>query len=147
MSLVNALEAESFVERLSPFSFDKIGTNRWNTQREWFEQLNLSAHHSAINNQDEFVVDKLMSHEKIPIVIHELLVIELFKAKVIPLLKEEMIDSFSKGSMKPYMLVSVSINVFAFNLFSHSFIMRPLLFLSWSVYSITKKLLHVLLMF
>ena len=51
------------------------------------QELNLQAHHNAINNTDEFVSDLLITIDRIPTLIHELLVIEVWKDKILPQLR------------------------------------------------------------
>lgn len=45
--------------------FDNHLVSRWMRQHEYIEQLNIQAHHSALTKHDEFVVDMLLSEEKV----------------------------------------------------------------------------------
>lgn len=47
------------------------------------------AHHSALTKHDEFVVEALVSNDKLGVLVHELLLVEVWKEKVagiVPLL-------------------------------------------------------------
>ena len=77
-------------------------------QRERIEQLNLQAHKSASSNEDEYVVEEFIVSEKLPVLVHQLIAIETWKSKVLPLIFREMAESM-KSSMKPYLIVSLII--------------------------------------
>eukprot|EP01083_Nonionella_stella_P273011 926092_1 len=99
---VSLYEAECYVQSLEPFGVDLVGSERWLRQHDMLEKLNIQAHHSAISRHDEFVVELFCSEEKIPVLIHELLVIEIWKEKVFPILKSEVSES---ASIKLYMVL------------------------------------------
>ena len=46
------------------------------------EKLNIQAHHSALSKHDEFVVDSFNTLEKVDVLVHDLLAIEMWKDKV-----------------------------------------------------------------
>jgi hypothetical protein len=46
-------------------------------QHDWIVQLNLQAHHNAAARSDEFVMEALVSHGKVDVLIHSLLVAEV----------------------------------------------------------------------
>jgi hypothetical protein len=93
-------------------------------QHEVLEKLNLQAHLNARANTDEFVVELLVSYGKacggahtpcipctaradrgaqLPILIHELLVIDVYKEKVWPLVRPK--AAALRTSLKPYFIV------------------------------------------
>ena len=82
--LLMAPEAERMVESLRTFTIDEVGSRGWMKQREALERLNVQAHHNAVNNTDEFVKEFLISHDKILVLVHELLVVEAWKERVYP---------------------------------------------------------------
>mmetsp|Transcript_11111 Transcript_11111/g.31439 ORF Transcript_11111/g.31439 Transcript_11111/m.31439 type:complete len:658 (-) Transcript_11111:1406-3379(-) len=88
--LVAAPEAERMVEKLKMFDIDEVGSSKWLEQRDWIEKLNVQAHHNAQTHSDEFVMEALVSFDKISTLVHELLVIEAWKAKVLPHLKKHL---------------------------------------------------------
>jgi hypothetical protein len=77
-----ASEAESFIENLSSFDIRDIGSPRWMIQHEQLEKLHMQAVVSASQNEDEFVKEFLISHQKVSVLIWELLAIELWKSHV-----------------------------------------------------------------
>ena len=77
-----AHEAERVVESLREFTIEDVGSPAWSSQRQSLERLNVQAHHNAVTNSDEFVKEFLVSHDKVATLVHELLVIEAWKARV-----------------------------------------------------------------
>ena len=71
---LNALEADRFVEDLSTIAFEDVGGHRWMHQHECLEKLNIQAHVNASQQRDEFVVEGLLLHEKLPVLVRELIV-------------------------------------------------------------------------
>lgn len=84
-----APEAEHLVEALSRFAVADIGSDRWLTQHGWLERLNMQAHVNAAQMRDEFVMEALVLHEKLPVLVHDLIATELWRARVLPQLREE----------------------------------------------------------
>ena len=81
---IMASEAERMIEQLKTFGIEDVGSPAWTTQREALERLNVQAHHNAVTYSDEFVKEMLISHDKVGVLVHELLVIEAWKDKVFP---------------------------------------------------------------
>ncbi|XP_072176956.1 zinc finger MYND domain-containing protein 10-like [Diadema setosum] len=77
-----AVEAEAYVQALQVYRIQDIGSANWMKQHEYLEKLNMQAVLHASSNQDEFVKEMLMTYEKIPTLIQELLAIEVWKQKV-----------------------------------------------------------------
>lgn len=86
---LSIFEAEAFIKELSFNTVADIGTEKWMQQHEWLEKLNIQAHHSALTKHDEFVVDLIVSYEKIPVLVNELLAIEAWKENVFPLIVDK----------------------------------------------------------
>jgi hypothetical protein len=80
-------EAEALVETLECLSLEEVGSAKWLRQHGRIERLNCHAHRQAKDGTDEYIVDHLTALDKIPVLIHSLLTIELWKAKVFPLIK------------------------------------------------------------
>lgn len=93
--LVTPYEAEHKIEGLANFGLEMVGSTRYMQQVRTVEELNLQAHHNAMNQTDEFVSDLLVTLDKIPTLIHELLVIEVWKMKIFPQLE----DNFATSTM------------------------------------------------
>lgn len=49
------------------------------------------AHHNAMTHSDEFVMEFLVSYDKLGALVHELLVIEAWRERVLPLLKAHLV--------------------------------------------------------
>lgn len=54
----------------------QIGCAEWLEQHEDLERLNLQAHHNVHCHSDEFVMAALVAFDKLPLLVHELLVSE-----------------------------------------------------------------------
>ena len=83
-SVLYYTEAEAFVETLRTFQIKDIGSDKWETQREHVEKLNIQAVVDATNNVEESIKELLITHEKIPVLIHELIALDLWKRNVLP---------------------------------------------------------------
>ena len=94
---------ESFVRGLQCFPLTEVGSERWSAQHDLLEKLNIQAHMDAqAGKHDEYVVEQVGQQEKVATLVHELLVIELWKEKVFPLL----LDHFSPvTAVKAYIVV------------------------------------------
>lgn len=88
-ALMNAPEAERLVEELQMFKIEKVGSRKWMAQHDVLQRLSLQAHHNVRSYSEEFVKEAFISFDKINEIVHELLVIELWKEKVYPLLGDE----------------------------------------------------------
>eukprot|EP00667_Euglena_gracilis_P026491 EG_transcript_31956 len=87
--MISALECERLVQELVPLDVDEVGTAKWKAQREVLEKLNIQAHHNIHAKKDEFVYEALHSFEKLPVVVQQLLAMEVWKERVYPLRKVE----------------------------------------------------------
>ena len=86
-TVVDPSNAERLVEGLVKFSVEEVGSSQWIQQHVDIEKLNLQAHQSAMTNSDEYVIEALLTFDKIKILIHDLLIIEAWKQHVLPLLR------------------------------------------------------------
>merc|ERR1712054_81832 len=80
-----------------------IGSLKWIEQHCTIDRLNVQAHHCVVNQTDEFVVEALMSFDKLPLLVHELVLNETWKAKALPSLKEDLEDL--RSGFKPYLIM------------------------------------------
>ena len=85
--LMTPYEAEAAIEALQARPPHDVGTRRWMQQAHAVERLNLQAHHSAASHHDEFVVEALVSHDKLPVLVLELIALECWKVKAFPSLR------------------------------------------------------------
>ena len=99
---INALEADRYVEELRALGFDEMGGHKWMAQHEFLEKLNMQAHVNASQQRDEFVLEAFVLHEKMPLLIRELIACELWKENAYPLLKDWLAEH---NSIKGYLLL------------------------------------------
>lgn len=80
------------IEQLTPLAIEDVGGPKWHAQHEWIEKLNLQAHFNAQSHSDEFVVELMVSHDKMQVLVHDLLLIEAWKQLVYPHLADHMAE-------------------------------------------------------
>ncbi len=70
----------------STLSFSLLGhrARSWMEQHTRLEKLNLQSHQCALSNSDDFVLEALVSFDKMSVIVHELLAIELWREHVYP---------------------------------------------------------------
>lgn len=91
------------MEKLRTFPLCEIGSSEWMLQHENLEKLNIQCHANAANNSDPFVLEALMTFDKLKVLIHELIAIELWRINVYPRIKVELA---AKNATKLYFIVS-----------------------------------------
>lgn len=100
--VISVSEAERFVESLKKFDLEEVGSRHWMEQHRRIEKLNLQAHQSAMTNTDEFVIEAILTFSKIDVLIHDLLIIELWKEHVFPLLVDRLAG---RNTMRTYFIL------------------------------------------
>lgn len=95
-------EAERYVEGLREFSIEEVGSDQWMDQHEKLEKLNLQAHHCALSNSDEFVLEAILTFDKLKVLIHDLVITEAWVDLVFPNIMEELAQ---KNSMRTYFIL------------------------------------------
>jgi len=55
---------------------------------EYIYKLNLQSHRNAKAREDEYVMDSVTTWEKVDVLIYDLIVSEVWKQQVLPLLKD-----------------------------------------------------------
>ena len=111
-SIIDPYESERLIQKIREFSFQEIGSSEWFQQHAILEKINLQSHQNAITNSDEFIIEQLLLFNKIPILIYELLMIELWKDNIYPLIINEL---GSKNQMRIYFILyqeAILINFF-----------------------------------
>uniref|UniRef100_A0A7S1UIN4 Uncharacterized protein n=1 Tax=Phaeomonas parva TaxID=124430 RepID=A0A7S1UIN4_9STRA len=103
ITLLQAEEAERLVEGLRAFGPNDVGGPAWMAQHQNIQRLNMQAHASAKANADEFVVEAVLTFEKLPTLVRELLLIEAWKEQALP----KIISKVDKGpaSMRAYFVL------------------------------------------
>ena len=71
-------------------------------QHEVLEKLNMQAHQNAAANADEFVMESLITFDKLPCLVHELLAAEAWSDSLFPLVKARLTH---KASLRAYFIV------------------------------------------
>merc|ERR1719352_1551388 len=94
-------EVEHFVQDLEEFKLEDVGSSRWLTHHERIEKLNWTAHNQAKEGLDEFVVDQFNMLEKVPTLIYDLMLIEVWKGQIWPLVKSRLAKFSSLRSYIP----------------------------------------------
>lgn len=79
-------EADALVRGLRSFPLREMGSGGWNQQHESLEKLNMQAILDATASQGEPIQELLVTHEKIPTLVEELIAVEMWKQKVFPVL-------------------------------------------------------------
>lgn len=97
-------EAEGFVQSLKTFTLKDVGTAGWFKQHEYIEKLNMQAIISATTMHDEFVKELLVSHGKIAVLVHEMILIEIWKHKIFPILCQ-LQDFKPQNTFQLYMVI------------------------------------------
>ncbi|CAM9226068.1 unnamed protein product [Ectocarpus fasciculatus] len=100
--VIDASLAERYVEDLKTFRVEDIGNAAWMAQHQSIEKLNLQAHQSAMTNSDEYVLESILTFNKIPVLLNDLLAIEAWKDFVYPKLLS---DVAGKNSMRVYFIL------------------------------------------
>lgn len=101
-SVIDHMEAERFVEGLKKFTIEEVGSYEWMEQHRRLEKLNLQAHHNAMTNSDEYVLESLLTFDKLGVIIHDLLLIEAWKENVYPKLLDRVAG---RNSMRVYFIL------------------------------------------
>eukprot|EP00055_Hartaetosiga_balthica_P014926 m.85094 g.85094 ORF g.85094 m.85094 type:complete len:452 (-) comp8728_c2_seq1:232-1587(-) len=100
--ILQASEAEQYVDALEAIPIEYIGQGRWLKQHELLEKLNVQSHINAVLQKDDFVKDFFLSLDKVNLLVYELILIEVWREKVKPRL--EKLDYAKNNSMLPYMV-------------------------------------------
>lgn len=79
-------EAAVLVRGLRSFPLRDVGSGGWNQQHESLEKLNMQAILDATARQDEPIQELLVTHGKVPTLVEELIAVETWKQRVLPVL-------------------------------------------------------------
>ncbi|XP_060899033.1 zinc finger MYND domain-containing protein 10 [Labrus mixtus] len=104
VSVILPVEAEGFVQSLETFSLKEVGSSRWFKQHEYIEKLNMQAILNVSATDDEFVKELLVSHGKISVLVGEMILVEVWKHKVFPILCK-LQDFNPKNTFHLYMVI------------------------------------------
>lgn len=101
-TIIDYNEAERYVESLKKFDLSEVGNPSWMEQHRRLEKLNLQAHQNAMSNSDEFVMEAVLTFDKLGVLIHDLILIEAWKENIYPLLLD---DLAGKNNMRLYFIL------------------------------------------
>nr|VZI35048.1 unnamed protein product [Spirometra erinaceieuropaei] len=76
-------EAEAYIESLTFYDFDAYGCEVWYRQHAYLDKLNMQAVVSARSGGDEFIKEFVLTHQKIPFLIRDLISTEIWKQKIL----------------------------------------------------------------
>merc|ERR1711959_177669 len=65
--VLDVYEAERLVESLEPTTPNDVGSSSWLEQHRALDRLNVQAHHNVVSQTDEFVIEALISFDKLPV--------------------------------------------------------------------------------
>ena len=100
--ILDHMEAERYVESLKKFDISEVGTSQWMEQHRKFEKLNIQAHQNAMTNSEEFILASFLTFNKLDTLLHDLLLIEIWKESVYPLLLETLAG---RNNMRLYFIL------------------------------------------
>ncbi|GFR28323.1 zinc finger MYND domain-containing protein 10 [Trichonephila clavata] len=96
-------EIEAYLESLQPITIPDIGSPKWLTQRERIHSLSLQASLDVKSDREEIVKEYLVTLQKVPLLIHELIATEIWRLKVFPLLLK--MENSSKSTIPLYLVL------------------------------------------
>ena len=100
--IIDYAEAERFVEELRMFDIEEVGNSDWMEQHRRIEKLNVQAHQSASANNEEYVLEAVLTFDKMDVLIHDLLIIEAWKENIYPLILDRVAG---KNNMRIYFIL------------------------------------------
>ncbi|CAG7727209.1 unnamed protein product [Allacma fusca] len=96
VDILTPIEIEAFAQSIHPSNVHELGSLRWLEKHDRIEKLTMQAIVQALSNREETVKEMLISFEKLPVLVHDLVLVELWRALIFPkLLKENPQCSFS----------------------------------------------------
>ncbi|NWV98255.1 ZMY10 protein, partial [Machaerirhynchus nigripectus] len=96
-------ETEALVRALRGTELRDIGGQGWLQQHEYIEKLNMHGILSASAGQEQLLTELLVTHTKVPVLIGELISVEIWKRKVFPVLCR--LEDFKPRSTFPIYVV------------------------------------------
>jgi len=102
-AILSAADAERHCEELRQFDLQDVGSPDWIRQHKVINQLNLQAHHCVKAKSDNFVLEALVTFDKIALLIRELLVVEAWRVQIFPRLKREA-TKIKQGGLRLYFI-------------------------------------------
>jgi hypothetical protein len=82
--VISQLELESILSQLRTSPMEGVGNVEWSRHMSMLEQLNVQAALEAKRGGEERVRDALVEEQKMPLLVHELLLLEMWRIHVLP---------------------------------------------------------------
>ncbi|NXO00269.1 ZMY10 protein, partial [Rhinopomastus cyanomelas] len=96
-------EAQALVQALRITELRDTGGKGWLRQHEYMEKLNMNAILSASKGQEQLLTELLVTYAKIPVLIGELISVEIWKHKIFPVLCQ--LEDFNLRNTFPIYMV------------------------------------------
>jgi hypothetical protein len=94
--ILTPIEIEAYAQSIQPSKVQELGSLRWLEKHDRIEKLTMQAIVQALSNREETVKEMLISFEKLGVLVHELVLVELWREILFPkLMKENPQCSFS----------------------------------------------------
>jgi hypothetical protein len=81
--VVSFYECERLVQELQSFDLSKYASKDWLRQHELISKLNIQAHINAMTRGEEYVMESISTFEKMPVLLHELLLSNIWKREIL----------------------------------------------------------------
>ena len=82
--ILSDLELSKILDVLKTSPLEWVGNEKWAKQMSMLERLNVQAALEARRGGEERVRDALVEAEKVPLLVHELILLELWRKQVLP---------------------------------------------------------------
>ena len=97
--VITPFEAENLIQRLIPLSIQTYCSEDMVRKYALIERLNMQSHKNSLLGSDDFILNACVLEDKVKELIRDLFIIDLFKVKIYPLIKSEIMNI---SSIKTY---------------------------------------------
>ncbi|KAF7259080.1 hypothetical protein EG68_03344 [Paragonimus skrjabini miyazakii] len=91
-------EADTMIKSLEEIEYEQYGQEKWYKYHGYLMKINMQAVSSAQTRSDEFVKEYLICYQKLPVLVKDLILLELWKEKVF---KQLLFDQIEPSSAFP----------------------------------------------
>lgn len=112
VDVITSFEIEGIMKKIVPLTYEKYCDSDSMKMYCLFEKLNMQSHKNSLLSSDDFVMNAFVDENRVEELIKNLFVVEFFKLKIYPNLKNSLSDS--KFSLKTYLCLhfeSIIINL------------------------------------
>lgn len=82
--ILTDVELDEIIKHLRTTPLEWVGNETWSKQMSVLEQINVQAALEASRGGEERVRDRLVENGKMPLLVHELLLLEMWREKIMP---------------------------------------------------------------